>query len=84
LRTSLDEGLAPDLLRGRGGSIGGDIDVDEEGSVQINQNLAITIPRLGCLPTCVYTSWPYQDGLSLQAQSRTQARTEKNTTKLVY
>jgi hypothetical protein len=30
----LDEMLGPDLLRGRGRSIGGDLDIDEEGSKQ--------------------------------------------------
>jgi hypothetical protein len=29
---NLDERLGPDLLRGRGKSIGGDLDVDKEGS----------------------------------------------------
>jgi hypothetical protein len=29
-----DEGLSPDLLRGRDKSIGGDLDVDDEGSEQ--------------------------------------------------
>jgi hypothetical protein len=28
-------------------------------------------------------SWPHQEGLSLQVQPRTQARTRKNSTKLV-
>jgi hypothetical protein len=31
--TPLDERLGPDLLRGRGRSIGGDLDVGKEGSV---------------------------------------------------
>jgi hypothetical protein len=30
----------------------------------------------------VHTSWPHQDGLSLQMQPRTQARIGKNATKL--
>jgi hypothetical protein len=33
------------------------------------------------LPIRAHTSWPHQEGLSLQAQSRTQARIEKNATK---
>jgi hypothetical protein len=30
-----DEGLVPNLLRGRGRSIGGDLDIGEEGSEQM-------------------------------------------------
>jgi hypothetical protein len=75
--------LSPDLPRGRGKSIGRELDVDEEGSEQIDRNLAITTPQLRWLPTCAHTSWPRQEGLFLQAQLRTQERTGKNTTKLV-
>jgi hypothetical protein len=57
-----NERLDPDLLRGRGKSIDGDLDVDEEGSEQNDQNLAITTPRLHWLPTCVHMSWPHQEG----------------------
>jgi hypothetical protein len=77
-----DEKLVLDLPRGRGKSIGGDLDVDQEGSEQINRNLTITTPWLCWLPTRVHTSCPHQEDLSLHAQSRTQARTGKNTTKL--
>jgi hypothetical protein len=42
--TDLDERLVSDLLGGRGKSIDRDLDIDEEGSEQNNQNLAITIP----------------------------------------
>jgi hypothetical protein len=34
LQVHADERLVPDLPRGRGGSIGGDLDVGEEGSEQ--------------------------------------------------
>jgi hypothetical protein len=34
LVTSFDEGLGPDLSIGRGKSIGGDLDIDDEGSKQ--------------------------------------------------
>jgi hypothetical protein len=78
----LNERLSPDLLRGRGKSIGGELDVDEEGSKQIERNLAITTPWLHLLPTHAHMSWPCQEGLFLQAQSRTQARIGKNATKL--
>jgi hypothetical protein len=61
-----DERLVPNNLRGRGKSIGRDLDVDEKGSEQINYNIAITTPQLCWLPTCVHTSWPRQKGLSLQ------------------
>jgi hypothetical protein len=62
-------------------SIGGDIDVDEEGSEQNKWTLAITTPQLCWLSICAHMSWPRQEGLSPQAQSRTQSRIEKNTTK---
>jgi hypothetical protein len=58
----LDERFSPDLPRGRGKSIGGDLDVDEEGYEQIDRNLAITTPWLHWLPTCAHTSWPCQEG----------------------
>jgi hypothetical protein len=75
--------LIPDLLRGRGKSIGRELDIDEEGSEQIDRNLAITTPQLCWLSTHTHTSWPHQEGLSLEVQLRTQVRTGKNATKLV-
>jgi hypothetical protein len=77
-----DERLVPDLPRGRGRSIGGELDVGEEGFRIDDRNLAITTPRIHWLPIRAHTSWPHQEGLSLQVQSRTQARTGKNATKL--
>jgi hypothetical protein len=56
-----DERLVPDLPRGRGRSIGGDLNIGKEGSEQ--------------------TSWPNQEGLSLQVQPTTQARIGRNATK---
>jgi hypothetical protein len=50
------ERLVPNLLRGRGKSIGEDIDVDEDGSKHIDRNLEITTPRLRWLPTCEHMS----------------------------
>jgi hypothetical protein len=41
-----DERLVPDLPRGRGRSIIGDLDVGKEGSKQNDRNLAITTPQL--------------------------------------
>jgi hypothetical protein len=40
-------------------------------------------PWLHWLPTHVHMSWPHQEGLFLQVQLRTQARTGKNATKHV-
>jgi hypothetical protein len=57
----IDERLHPNLLRGRGNSIS-DLDVDEEGSQQNDQTLAITTPRLCWLPTLTHMSWPHQEG----------------------
>jgi hypothetical protein len=48
--------LVPDLLRGRGRSISGDLDVDEEGSEQNGRNLAITTPQLDWLRTCMHSN----------------------------
>jgi hypothetical protein len=45
-----------------------------------DRNLTITTPQLRWLPTHTHTSWPRQEGLSLQVQLRTQARTGKNAT----
>jgi hypothetical protein len=77
-----DERLVPDLLRGRGRSIGGDLDIGEEGSEQT----IITLQSLH------YSSVGYQymrtrisltkKAKFLQMQPRTQARTRKNATKL--
>jgi hypothetical protein len=74
--------LVPDLLRGKGRSIGRDLDVGEEGSEQ----MIITLQSLH------HDSVGYQHahtrvGLAknaefLQMQPRTHARTEKNATKL--
>jgi hypothetical protein len=61
-KTPLDERLVSNLLRGRDKRVDGDLDVDEEGSEQNNQNLAITTPRLRWLPTRAHTSWPCQKG----------------------
>jgi hypothetical protein len=61
-RVCVDEKLVPNLLRGRGMSIGGDLNVDEEGFEQNGRNLAITTPRLCLLPTWVHMNWPRQEG----------------------
>jgi hypothetical protein len=78
----LDERLVPDLPRGRGRLIGGDLDIGEEGSEQ-------TIVTLQSLH---HDSVGYQHartrvGLAkkdkfLQMQPRTQARIRKNATEL--
>jgi hypothetical protein len=77
-----DQRLVLDLLRGRGKSIGRDLDIDENDFEQIDHNFAITTPQLRWLQTCAHMSWPFQEGLSLQAQLRTQVRTRKNAAKL--
>jgi hypothetical protein len=61
MSVSDDEGLAPDLPRGRGRSIGGDLDVAEE-DAEHDRNHAITTRWLCWLPTHAYTSWPHQEG----------------------
>jgi hypothetical protein len=80
--TPLDERLVPDLTRGWGRSIGGDLDVGEEGSDQ-------TIVILQSLHhgSVGYQHVRTQTGLAkkamfLQMQLKTQARTRKNATKL--
>jgi hypothetical protein len=80
--TRANEGLVPDLLRGRGRSIGGDLDVSEEGSEQM----------IVILQSLHHGSVGYQHARTrvglvkkakfLQMQPRTQARTKKNATKL--
>jgi hypothetical protein len=78
-----DERLDPDLSRDRGKSIGGDRDIDDEGSEQNEWTHAITKTQLYCLSIHAHTNRPHQEGLCLQLQLRTQARIEKNATKLV-
>jgi hypothetical protein len=78
----LDERLVFDLSRGRGKSIGGDLDIDEEGSEQNNCNLQSLHNR-----SVGYQHVHTRVGLAnkakfLQMQSRTQARTMKNATEL--
>jgi hypothetical protein len=41
-----DERLSPDLLRGRGKSNGGDLNIDDEGSEQNEQTLVVITPLL--------------------------------------
>jgi hypothetical protein len=74
--------LDPNLLRVRGKSIGGDLNNDDEGSESNERTLAITTTWFCWLSIHAHMSLPRQEGLSLQAQLRTQARTEKNATKL--
>jgi hypothetical protein len=54
--TVCDDRLSPNLSRGRGKSSGGDLDVDEEGSEQNEQTLAITTPRLHWLSIHEHTN----------------------------
>jgi hypothetical protein len=73
-----DDRLNPDLLRGRGKSIGGDLDIDDEGSEQNFKPLqSLHHDSIGYQSIRAYTDWPCQEGLSLQAQLRTHTRTEK-------
>jgi hypothetical protein len=44
-----DERLDPDLPRGRGKSIDGDLDIDKEGFEHNERTLAITTPLIHCL-----------------------------------
>jgi hypothetical protein len=48
----VDERLVPDLLRGRGRSIGGDLDVDDEGFEQNFKPFVVTTPLLHWLSIC--------------------------------
>jgi hypothetical protein len=57
-----DQRLVLDLLRGRYRLIGGDLDVNAEGSEQNDRNPAIITPRLHWLPTRAHTNWPHQEG----------------------
>jgi hypothetical protein len=44
--------MSPDLPRGMDKSIGGDLDIDDEGSETVSvQTRAVTTPRLRWLPT---------------------------------
>jgi hypothetical protein len=82
VQSASNERLVHDLPRGIAKLIDEDLNVDEEGFEQNDQNLTITTTRLYWLSTHVHMSWPRQEGLFLPAQSRTQAKTEKNATKL--
>jgi hypothetical protein len=82
VQSASDERLVHDLPKGIAKLIDGDFNVEEEGFEQNDRNLAITTTRLYWLPTHVHMSWPRQEGLFLPAQSRTQAKTGKNATKL--
>jgi hypothetical protein len=44
---NLDERLSLDLSRGRGKSIGGDLDVDDKGSEQISKTLVAATEYIG-------------------------------------
>jgi hypothetical protein len=44
---NLDERLSLDLSRGRGMSIGGDLDVDDKGSEQISKTLVVATEYIG-------------------------------------
>jgi hypothetical protein len=77
-----DEELVPDLLRGKGRSVGGDLNADEEGSKQT----IVTLQSLhhGFIG---YQHARTEVGLAkkskfLQMQPRTHARTRKNATKI--
>jgi hypothetical protein len=83
VQSASDERLVHDLPKGIAKLIDGDLNVDEEGFEQNDRNLAITTTRLYWLPTHVHMSWTHQEGLSLQAQSRTKVRTGRIVTKLV-
>jgi hypothetical protein len=67
--------MSPDLLRGTGKSIGGDLNVDD-------QTRAVTTPRLRWLPTRAHTNWLRQEGYVPTSESRTKARTGKNNLEL--
>ena len=65
-----------------GKSIGGDLDVDDEGSEQNDRTLAVTAPRLRWLQQARTRVGLAKKAKSLQAQSRTQARTKKKQSEL--
>jgi hypothetical protein len=51
--------MSPDLLRGTSKSIGGDLDIDDEGFEQRRfKTRAVTTPRLYWLPTRAHMNWP--------------------------
>jgi hypothetical protein len=54
-----DERFISDPPKGRGRSIDGDLNIDKEGSEQIDQNVVITKSRLCWLSTHVHTSLPH-------------------------
>jgi hypothetical protein len=71
--------MSPDLLRGMGKLIGGDLNVDDEGFEQRwFETRAVTTPQLCWLPTLAHTNWPHQEGYVPASESRTQERTGKN------
>jgi hypothetical protein len=75
--------MSPDLLRGTGKSIGGDLDVDDESSEQRRFKLVQSLHHgsVGYHP--VHTpNWSRQEGYIPASESRTQARTGKNNLKL--
>jgi hypothetical protein len=73
----LDERLGPNLSRGRGRSIRGDLRCWWRRLWTDDRNLAITTSWLRWLPTGMHMSWPHLEGLSLQVQPRTQAKNRK-------
>jgi hypothetical protein len=76
LPNTADSRMSPDLSRGTSKSIGGDLDVDDEGSEQCRfETRAVTTPRLHWLPTYAHKNWPHQEGYVHASESRTQART---------
>jgi hypothetical protein len=69
-------GWVPDLLRGRGKSIDGDLDIDDECSEQIFEPLQ-SLHHCSVRYQSVQQKLTSPRSLSLHAQLRTQARTKK-------
>jgi hypothetical protein len=83
LESPNDSRMSPDLPRGTSKSIGGDLNVDDEGYEQRRfKTRAVTTPWLCWLPTRAHTNWPRQEGYVPASESRTQARIEKNNLEL--
>jgi hypothetical protein len=77
-----DDRLVPNLPRGRGKSIGGDLNIGEEGSEQtIITSQSLHHDSIGCQHVRTQVGLT-KKAIFLQMQPRTQARTGKNATKL--
>jgi hypothetical protein len=75
--------MSTNIPSGTSKSIGGDLDVDDEGSEQRRfKTRAVTTPRLSWLPTRAHRNWPRQEGYEPASELRTQARTGKNNLEL--